>query len=300
MTNKKIDINEIISSQKLRKELAINSFYWFFHIYLHDYVRFPTADFQKEIISIAEDQNQKNAFIVAFRGSAKSTLTTLALPLWSIVGKHKKKFIIIISQTQSQARLILANIRRELETNQLFIKDFGHLSTDPANNEWNSSTIVIGKSGTRISVYSTGESIRGIRHLATRPDLIIGDDLEDLASVKNKEIRDQTYSWFTGDVIPVGDPDTKMIVIGNLLHEDSLMMKLKNRTTNEPSSGQFFEYPLLSLDNVTAWPGKYPTLREIEKERKKIGDDIAFLQGVSSTNSPARRSNNKSEGFDFR
>ncbi len=276
MINQEVDIEQIIKNQRLRKELAINSLYWFFHIYLHDYVKFKTADFQKEIINIAEDQTLKNAFIVAFRGSAKSTLATLALPLWSIVGKHKKNFIIIISQTQSQARLILSNIRRELETNQLFIKDFGHLSTDPSNSEWNSSTIVLGKSGIRISVYSTGESIRGIRHLATRPDLIIGDDLEDLASVKNKEIRNQNFDWFTGDVMPLGDRETKLIVIGNLLHEDSLMMKIKNGIANNTLDGKFFEYPLVSLDNKIAWPGKYPTQKEITEERKKIGNNIAW------------------------
>ena len=278
MNNQEMDVEQIIKNQKLRKELAINSFYWFFHIYLHDYVKFKTADFQKEIISIAEDQTLKNAFIVAFRGSAKSTLATLALPLWSIIGKHKKNFIIIISQTQSQARLILSNIRRELETNQLFIKDFGHLSTDPNNSEWNSSTIVLGKSGIRISVYSTGESIRGIRHLATRPDLIIGDDLEDLASVKNKEIRNQNFDWFTGDVMPLGDRGTKLIVIGNLLHEDSLMMKIKNGITNNTLDGKFFEFPLVSLDNKIAWPGKYPTQKEINQERRKIGNDIAWYR----------------------
>jgi predicted phage terminase large subunit-like protein len=278
MISGQANINQIINNQKLRKELAINSFYWFFHIYLHEYVHYPTADFQKEIISIAEDQNLKNAFIVAFRGSAKSTLATLALPIWSIIGKHKKKFIIIISQTQSQARLILSNIRRELETNQLFIRDFGHLSTDPANSEWNSSTIVLGKSGIRISVYSTGESIRGIRHLATRPDLIIGDDLEDLASVKNREIRTQNFDWFTGEVMPLGDPKTKLIVIGNLLHEDSLMMKIKNGIISETLNGKFFEYPLVSAGNVIAWPGKYPTTKEIEDERKKIGNDIAWYR----------------------
>ncbi len=278
MINQQLDIKEIINNQKLRKELAINSLYWFFHIYLHDYVHFKTADFQKEIISIAEDQNMKNAFIVAFRGSAKSTLTTLALPLWSIIGKHKKKFIVIISQTQSQARLILSNVRRELETNQLFIKDFGHLSTDRTSSEWNSSTIVLGKSGIRISVYSTGESIRGIRNLASRPDLIIGDDLEDLASVKNRDIRNQTFDWFTGEVMPLGDPKTKLIVIGNLLHEDSLMMKIKNAIYSNSLSGNFFEYPLMSPDGVIAWPGKFCTSKEIEEERKKIGNDIAWFR----------------------
>ncbi|MGI5840955.1 MAG: phage terminase large subunit [Patescibacteria group bacterium] len=276
MINQKVDINQIINNQKLRKELAISSFYWFFHIYLYDYVKFKTADFQKDIIGIAEDQSLKNAFIVAFRGSAKSTLVTFALPLWSIIGKHKKKFIVIISQTQAQAKLILSNIRRELETNQLFIKDFGHLSADPANNEWNSFSIVLGKSGIRISVYSTGDSIRGIRHLSNRPDLIACDDLEDLASVKNKEIRNQTFDWFTGEVMPLGDRQTKLIVIGNLLHEDSLMMKIKNGIMNHSLSGKFFEYPLISPDNQIAWPGKYPSQQEIDEERKKTGNDIAW------------------------
>ena len=276
MINQQLDIKEIINNQKLRKELAINSLYWFFHIYLHDYVHFKTADFQKEIINIAEDQNLKNAFIVAFRGSAKSTLATLALPLWSIVGRYKKKFIVIISQTQSQAKLILSNIRGEIEHNELFIKDFGHLSTSSTNNEWNSGTIVIGKSGIRISVYSTGESIRGIRNLSARPDLIIGDDLEDLASVKSRDIREQTFNWFTGEIMPLGDPKTKLIVIGNLLHEDSLMMKVKNAICSDSLSGKFYEYPLISSDGAIAWPGKYPTQKEITEERKKIGNNIAW------------------------
>lgn len=196
--------------------------------------------------------------------------------MWSIIGKHQKKFIVIISQTQSQARLILSNIRREIETNPLFIRDFGRLSTDPSNPEWNSSTIVLGKSGIRISVYSTGESIRGVRNLSTRPDLIIGDDLEDLSSVKNREIRNQNFDWFTGEVMPLGDPKTKLIVIGNLLHEDSLMMKIKNAITSNALSGKFYEYPLISGDNTIAWLGKFPTFKEIEEERKKIGNDIAW------------------------
>jgi len=278
MTNKKLNFNKIINNPKLRKRLAVNSLYWFFHIYLSDYVYYPTADFQRKIISIVENQNIQNAFIVAFRGSAKSTIATLALPLWSIIGKHKKSFVIIISQTQSQARLILANIRRELETNHLFIKDFGPFNTDQPSGEWNSSTIVVGKSGMRISVFSSGESIRGIRHSSTRPDLIVCDDLEDLSSVKSKEIRNQTFEWFTGDVIPIGDRATKMIVIGNLLHEDSLMMKLKRGVTDNTIDGEFYSYPLVSPDNIIAWPGKYPTKKAIEDERRRVGNDPAWFR----------------------
>jgi len=278
MKNKKIDIAKIVHSPKLRKQLAINSLYWFFHLYFNDYVYYPTADFQKEIISTVEDPNIQNAVIVAFRGSAKSTIATLALPLWSIIGKHKKSFIVIISQTQSQARLILANIRRELEANSLLVKDFGNFNTDQSSREWNSSTIVIGKSGTRISVFSTGESIRGVRHLSARPDLIICDDLEDLSSVKNKEIRNQTFEWFTGEVIPAGDRDTRLIVVGNLLHEDSLMMKLKNGMINKTFKGKFYSYPLVSPGGVIAWQGKYPSQKAIADERRRVGNDPAWFR----------------------
>lgn len=262
----------------MRKRLATNSLYWFLHIYLGRYVYYSTANFQKEIIHIAEDQNIRNAFIVAFRGSAKSTISTLALPLWSIIGKHKKLYILIITQTQLQARLILANIRQELESNHLLIKDFGPFNTDTTGGEWNSNTLVISKLGTRISALSTGESIRGVRHSYTRPDLIICDDLEDLASVKNKDIRNQTYEWFTGEVIPVGDRNTKIIVIGNLLHEDSLMMKLKNGVATGTLQGKFYSYPLMSSDGAITWPGKFPSLKAIEDERRRIGNDIAWYR----------------------
>lgn len=273
-----LSTNQIINNPRLRKELATNSLYWFLHIYLGNYVYYPTADFQKEIIHIAEDQNIRNAFIVAFRGSAKSTISTLALPLWSIIGKHKKLYILIITQTQLQARLILANIRQELESNHLLIKDFGPFNTDTTGGEWNSNTLVISKLGIRISALSTGESIRGVRHSYTRPDLIICDDLEDLASVKNKDIRNQTYEWFTGEVIPVGDRNTKIIVIGNLLHEDSLMMKLKNGVAIGTLQGKFYSYPLVSSGGSITWPGKFPSLKAIEDERKRIGNDIAWYR----------------------
>lgn len=262
----------------MRKKLATNSLYWFLHIYLSNYVYYPTANFQKEIIKIAEDQSIRNAFIVAFRGSAKSTIATLALPLWSIIGKHKKLYIIIITQTQLQARLILANLRQELESNHLLTKDFGPFNTDPTGGEWNSSTLVISKLGIRISALSTGESIRGVRHSFTRPDLIICDDLEDLASVKNKDARNQTYEWFTGDVIPIGDRRTKMIVIGNLLHEDSLMMRLKTGVTNGTLQGKFYSYPLQSPEGLITWPGKFPSQKAIDDERKRIGNDIAWYR----------------------
>jgi len=66
---------------------------------------------------ITENEDIVTAVIVAFRGSSKSTVFTLSYSLWSILGKQNKKFVVITSQTQRQARQQLINIKKELENN---------------------------------------------------------------------------------------------------------------------------------------------------------------------------------------
>src|SRR3989344_7615947 len=214
---------ELIQDRIFRIHTTRSSHFWFFNTYFPHYVEFKTADFQKEIFYLTQDENERFVVIVAFRGSAKSTIMTLSYPVWAMVGNLSKKFIILISQTQQQSRLILSNIKREFETNELLISDVGPFGQD--DDEWRANSLVISRYDTRITAISSGESIRGLRHLENRPDLIICDDVEDLNSVKTREGRVKSYEWLTGDVIPAGAKKTKYIIIGNLLPEASLMMR---------------------------------------------------------------------------
>lgn len=267
-------IKKILADRNLRISLTTESHYWFFPTYFSEYVTYETAGFQKELIHITEDDSIRNAVIVAFRGSGKSTLMTMSYPIWSIIGKPKKKFVLILSQTQAQARLHLANLKRELESNLLLKRELGPF--EEKNNEWGSTSLVIPKFGARITVASSEQSIRGIRHGAYRPDLIICDDVEDSNSVKTKEGRDKTYNWLTSEVIPAGDKNTKLIVIGNLLHEDSLLMRLKNNIEGQKLNGVFRAYPLMDDSGNILWPGKFADNGEIEKLRQTIGNEHAW------------------------
>jgi len=83
---------QILKDKAFRRVLAKRSFYWFFHIYFAHYIKYETAKFQREIFSILEDNNVSNVAIVAFRGSAKSTITSLAYAIWSIVGDQKRNY----------------------------------------------------------------------------------------------------------------------------------------------------------------------------------------------------------------
>ena len=266
-------LERMLKDQKVRVAVIKESHVLFFHFYFAHYIKYPTAEFQKEIFALTEDISERNLFIVAFRGSSKSTILTTSYPIWSILGRQKKKFVLILGKTQQQAKQHLMNLRRELEANELLKKDLGPFCEQ--SDEWGATSLVFSKYNARITAISSEQSMRGLRHNQHRPDLIIGDDIEDIESTKTRESRNKTYEWWTGEVIPAGDRNTRIVMVGNLLHEDSLLMRIKTDIEEEKIKGVFRAYPLM-LQGDILWPGKYPTVEAIEDERKKIGNDSAW------------------------
>lgn len=88
-------IDQIIKDPKIRIAVVRESHDAFFAIYLPHYLKYPSAPFHEQLFDITEDTNVRNAVIVAFRGSGKSTIMTLSYPLWAITGKQQKKFVLI-------------------------------------------------------------------------------------------------------------------------------------------------------------------------------------------------------------
>ena len=265
---------QIRSTRKVRMATARGSHYWFFNLYLGRYVKYPTASFQRALFDITEDPGSSCDVIVAFRGSGKSTIVTVSYPIWAVLGTLQKKFVLILGQTQSQARMHLANIKAEFETNDILRNDFGPL--EEQSDEWGSTSLVLKKYGARISCASVEQSIRGIRHGEFRPDLIICDDVEDMMSIKTREGRDKTFNWLTGEVIPAGDQNTKVVLVGNLLHEDSLLMRLKDAFESERLLGRFWAYPLVDYEGRILWPGKFSDEDSIERLHMTVGSEIAW------------------------
>jgi predicted phage terminase large subunit-like protein len=272
--NKKI-INRMLKDKQVRIAITKESHYVFFHLYCPHYVTYPTAEFQREIFEMTEDKKNKNLFIVASRGSAKSTIITMSFPIWAILGKQQKKFVLILCQTRHQAKQHMINLKQELESNELLKNDLGPFREE-GDSEWGTTSLVFSRLNARISVASSEQSIRGLRHNQYRPDLIIGDDVEDMNSTRTREGRDKTYQWLTSEVIPCGDRNTRLVIVGNLLHEDSLLMRLKQDLKEGKIDGHFLSYPLVDENGIILWPGKYPTPEDIALERKKVGSESAW------------------------
>lgn len=267
-------INQMMKDKEVRTSITTDSFLYFFHFYYAHYVKYPTADFQKEIIHHLEKSHKENFYVCAFRGSGKSTMVTTAYPIWAILGKQEKKFVMIFTQTRVQAKQHMMNIRNELEGNKMLKNDLGPFQEE--SDEWGSYSLVFKKHGARITVASSEQSIRGSRHNENRPDLFICDDVENVQSTKTREGRNKTYSWLRGEVIPAGDKNTRLIIVGNLLHQDSLLMRIKKELEQDKTSGVFKEYPLIDHNDECLWPGKYPDEKSLEEEKKKVASDVSW------------------------
>ncbi len=217
--------------------------------------------------------------VVGFRGSAKSTFGSLALILWAAL-EHPEiyDFIIPICDTSTQSKMNMANIKNELDSNWLLKNDYGHMHyskvddkspEDPtleSDEDWQAQNVLL-DNGVRILCRSRGQKVRGLKHRMSRPKLTVVDDPEDRDWVKTKENRDKTASWFLGEVVPARDVRMgRIIVIGNWLHEDALMARLKKM-----GIFKVLEYPLIKGDMLT-WPALFPTQELLDKERQLMGE----------------------------
>jgi predicted phage terminase large subunit-like protein len=251
--------------------------------YLPHHFPLDPSDFFDEMCAALEAGDIQRLEVIGFRGCAKSTVASLALVLWAAL-EHPDKypFIIMLADTRSQASINAASVQYELRNNDLILRDYGHLKykriDDPrpeptleSDEDWQAMNCVL-DNGVRILSRSRGQKVRGLKHRQHRPSLIVADDVEGLDWVRTQENRDKSDRWFRGDVLPSVDENGRVIVIGNWLHTDGLMARLKN-------TGIFkvLEFSLLrdgdgsEIDRCT-WKAKYSTQAAIDRKRDELGD----------------------------
>lgn len=162
----------------------------------------------------------KRSAVAAPRGHAKSTVMSLKNVLHAALFGYKR-YILLISDTENQAVSFLDAIKNELETNELLLRDFGEQAGKP----WKTGSILL-QNGCRIDAVGSGQKVRGRRNYERRPDLILCDDIENDEGVRTAEQRQKTANWFWKAVCKSGDSYTDILLIGTILHHDSLLSNL--------------------------------------------------------------------------
>lgn len=184
---------------------------------LHDYLF-------KTLPEILQDPKSVNMATAAPRGEAKSTLVSQLFTLYCLV-TQKKRYALIVMDSINQAYPMLESIKVELEFNQRLRIDFPEVAGQ--GRVWQATTILT-KANQKVEIAGSGKKLRGLRHGAYRPDLVVLDDIENDEQVRSAEQRDKLHDWLKKTVLPLGVPGEKLdvVYIGTILHYDSVL----NRT----------------------------------------------------------------------
>ncbi|MBF0444089.1 MAG: phage terminase large subunit [Magnetococcales bacterium] len=220
-----------IKVTKKRVEEGRNNFRFFAKTYFPHYISqhdstLHTYLYQRLDTLVKTKKRGTKLVIAAPRSEAKSTLVTQIFTLWCLV-TGKKVFITIIMDALHQATTMLESIKAELEANPRLKQDYPQSFGKGAT--WNDG-IAITKNGARVQAFGSGTRMRGLRHGAKRPDLVICDDLENDENVRSRKQRDKLDEWLRSVVLKLGPPDDSMDVlcVGTILHHDSLLSRLFN------------------------------------------------------------------------
>lgn len=177
-----------------------------------------------ELPAVLQAPKPINMATAAPRGEAKSTLVSQLFTLYCLV-TQQKRYALIVMDSIDQAYPMLEAIKVELEFNQRLRIDFPEVAGQ--GRVWQAATIIT-KANQKVQVAGSGKKLRGLRHGAYRPDLVVLDDIENDEQVRSAEQRDKLHDWLKKTVLPLGAAGDKLdvVYIGTILHYDSVL----NRT----------------------------------------------------------------------
>lgn len=237
--------------------------------------------------------------IAAPRMHAKTTALTQTFALASVLFRERE-YVLIVSDTITQAVQFLGDIKKELLENEsiknLFkIKEFIKETED--------DFIAICDDGHmfRMSAKGSEQKVRGLKWNNKRPDLILCDDLENDEIVLNKERRLKFKRWFYGALLPCRSYRGIVRYVGTILHNDSLLESvmpkrsdkytvvepLKTYSTKKRPSWVAVKYRAHTNDFTgILWPDRYDKAFFVDKRQEFLDQGLPDVYSQEYLNIP--------------
>jgi len=162
--------------------------------------------------------------VAAPRAHAKSTAVSLAYLLAAVLFRQHQ-FVLLLSDTEGQAKDFLGDLKKELQTNEDIITLF---QIKDLVKDTETDIIVRMEDGYMFRIVAKGseQKVRGLKWNHKRPDLIIGDDLENDEIVMNPDRREKFRNWMMKALLPCLAPHGKVRIVGTILHLDSFLARI--------------------------------------------------------------------------
>jgi predicted phage terminase large subunit-like protein len=257
---------------KARREKVfdpVTGFRFFVNTYFRHHLHHPETSELHEYLferlpQIVSSPDSETDVIAAPRGEAKTTIGQQLFDLWCVVCELKK-FIIIAFDTAAQSAESLEVVKAELLYNAGLSLDFPEACGQ--GRVWRIG-LILTASGIKIEAAGQGQSLRGRKHGAFRPDLVHLDDLENDENVVTPKQRDKLEKWLNSTVVPLAGAGMKMdiVYVGSILHYDSVLA----RTMKNPSwNAKRFQAILAWPEDMKLWDEWEEILRTKGKKAAK-------------------------------
>ncbi|SNB44099.1 conserved hypothetical protein [Flavobacterium psychrophilum] len=254
-----IDLNES-HGEKLKRIafLEKNPEKWFKY-YVPNYYTSEPAEFHlkatKRVLSNPEWYEVRSWA----RELSKSGRTMMEVLYLAMTGK--KKNIILVSNSADNAERLLLPYKGILERNNRIIADYG---TQKKIGSWEAGEFKTRK-GVSFRAIGAGQSPRGTRNEAIRPDIILIDDIDTDEFCRNAELVKERVKWIEQALIPTRSISNGLLLIacGNIIAAFCCITEMGAKAD---------KWDIINIDDKdgnSVWPQKN-TIEAIERIRKTI------------------------------
>lgn len=266
-------------SREQRIAVCERDFSLFYSYFLGHYITYPFAPFHydwfQDIHDLIDGKITELA-IISFRESAKTSIA-LGLLLYQICYEGNE-YINVDSYDSVNAKRLLFDVVLELQTNKRILNDFGNIYntkrtadevtqksvkdfvTNPTYDKDGNKI----REGIRVEAHSTGQPVRGRRHGAFRPQLLILDDFENEQTIRSEAYTDEIHRHIQSFKGGLDSSKGRVLYLANYLSEFANVQSIIERAKVDTGL-RVRVVPISGDDSLPTWPEKYSKDQEVGK-----------------------------------
>lgn len=194
-----------------------------FKYYFPNYATAEFGEFHKRYIKKVTSNNIGIFVAVWSRALAKSAVVMMLT--WLEQQRGNVHCTIYASYNQKTAINLLRPLKINLESNRRIINDFGVQK----GATWSDDEFIT-SAGVAFYAFGGGQSPRGIRNEAYRPDWIVLDDMDESEQSRNPKRVTDAADWVFKDLIPTfGPKGGRVLCVGNRFAKDMVLNKVAEK-----------------------------------------------------------------------
>lgn len=274
-----LGFTETAEQKTKRIERLKGDFTEFCKYYFPDFIDSDFGWFHRKAVRELERNDDIIMVLEWAREHAKSIFADVFIPMY-LYANGEMSGMVLVTSTFDKAKVLLGDLQAQFISNQRWLNDYGELAK---MGDWQDGQFSTAD-GIGFWAFGRGQSPRGIRKGAKRPNYCVIDDIDDDELVQNEGRVDKALAWVLKSLYPALPLHGKRIVwAGNRIARKSILAKyvgdyeaglevnktithIKVYAVENPKTHAKADF----INGQPAWKERY-TLSHLKKRRDEIG-----------------------------